>query len=89
MLFTAIEQNTGNSFYLTANRIQFLTNSDKLNISSNMADRGLMTINEIRDIWELPPVEGGDRLIARGEYYFVDPTADPSKQEQEEQENAE
>lgn len=89
MLFTAIEQNTGNSFYLTANRIQFLTNSDKLNISSNMADRGLMTINEIRDIWELPPVEGGDRLIARGEYYFVDPTADPSKQEQEEEENAE
>lgn len=89
MLFTAIEQNTGNSFYLTANRIQFLTNSDKLNISSNMADRGLMTINEIREIWELPPVEGGDRLIARGEYYFVDPTADPSKQEQEEEENAE
>lgn len=89
MLFTAIEQNTGNSFYLTANRIQFLTNSDKLNISSNMADRGLMTINEIRDIWELPPVEGGDRLIARGEYYFVDPTADPSKQEQEDEENAE
>lgn len=89
MLFTAIEQNTGNSFYLTANRIQFLTNSDKLNISSNMADRGLMTINEIRDIWELPPVEGGDRLIARGEYYFVDPTADTSKQEQEEKENAE
>lgn len=89
MLFTAIEQNTGNSFMLTANRIQFLTNSDKLNISSNMADRGLMTINEIREIWQLPPVEGGDRLIARGEYYFVDPTADPSKQEQEEEENAE
>lgn len=89
MLFTTIEQNTGNSFMLTANRIQFLTNSDKLNISSNMADRGLMTINEIREIWQLPPVEGGDRLIARGEYYFVDPTADPSKQEQEEEENAE
>lgn len=89
MLFTTIEQNTGNSFMLTANRIQFLTNVDKLNISSNMADRGLMTINEIRDIWQLPPVEGGDRLIARGEYYFIDPSADPSKEEQEEQENAE
>lgn len=89
MLFTTIEQNTGNSFMLTANRIQFLTNTDKLNISSNMADRGLMTINEIRDIWQLPPVEGGDRLIARGEYYFIDPSADPSKEEQEEQENAE
>lgn len=87
MLFTQTERNIGNAFLLTANRVQFMTNADKLNISSSMADRGLMTINEIRDIWNLPPVEGGDRLIARGEYYYMDPTADPSKQE--EQENAE
>jgi len=90
MLFTAIEQSTGNMFALTANRIQFMTNADKLNISSSMADRGLMTINEIRAIWQLPPIEGGDRLVARGEYYYMDPTADPSKQEQQEdEENAE
>jgi len=87
MLFTPVEQSTGNLFALTANRIQFMTNSEKLNISSSMADRGLMTINEIRAIWQLPPIEGGDRLVARGEYYYMDPTADPSKQE--EQENAE
>lgn len=83
MLFTQTERNIGNAFLLTANRVQFMTNADKLNISSSMADRGLMTINEIRDIWNLPPVEGGDRLIARGEYYYMDPTADPSKQEEE------
>lgn len=83
MLFTQTERNIGNAFYLTANRIQFMTNADKLNISSSMADRGLMTINEIREIWNLPPVEGGDRLIARGEYYYMDPTADPSKQEEQ------
>lgn len=87
MLFTAIEQSTGNMFALTANRIQFMTNADKLNISSSMADRGLMTINEIRAIWQLPPIEGGDRLVARGEYYYMDPTADPSKQEQQEDED--
>ena len=83
MLFTQTERNIGNSFMLTANRIQFMTNSDKLSISSSMADRGLMTVNEIREIWNLPPVEGGDRLIARGEYYYMDPTADPSKQEEQ------
>jgi hypothetical protein len=33
-----------------------------------MADRGIMSINEIRDIWNLPPVEGGDIRIMRGEY---------------------
>lgn len=88
MIFTPIEQSTGNEFMLTANRIQFMTNQDKLNVSSQMADRGLMTINECRAIWNLPSVEGGDRLIARGEYYFIDPTADPSKQEQEGEDNA-
>lgn len=74
MLFTALEQSTGNMFVLTANRIQFMTNSEKLSISSTMADRGLMTINEIREIWNLAPIEGGDRLVARGEYYFLDPS---------------
>ena len=81
MLFSALEQSTGNGFYLTANRIQFMTNSEKLNISSAMADRGLMTINEIRAIWQLAPIDGGDRLVARGEYYYMDPTSDPDKQE--------
>ena len=87
MLFTPTERNIGNSWYLTANRIQFMTNADKLNYTSQMADRGLATINALRDVWNLPPVEGGDRLIARGEYYYMDPTSDPSKQE--EQKNAE
>ena len=84
MLFTPIEQSTGNGFYLNANRVQFMTNSEKLSISSTMADRGLMTVNEIREIWNLPPIEGGDRLVARGAYYYMDPTSDPSKQEEEE-----
>ena len=80
MLFTPIEQSTGNSFSLSANRIQFMTNTDKMNVSSMAADRGIFTINEIREIWNLAPIEGGDRLVARGEYYYMDPTADPSKQ---------
>lgn len=81
MLFTPMEQATGNMFMLTANRIQFMTNNEKLNVSASMADRGLMTINEIREIWNLAPVEGGDRLIARGEYYFIDPVNDEEDEE--------
>ena len=87
MLFSPVEQTTGNFFMLTANRIQFMTNNDKLNYTSQMADRGLATINELREVWNLPPVEGGDRLIARGEYYFVDPASDPDKQEVQEDAN--
>lgn len=87
MLFTAVEQTNGNGFFLTANRVQFMTNSEKLSISSTMADRGLMTINEIREIWNLSPIEGGDRLVARGEYYFIDPN-DPNSKESEDTSNA-
>lgn len=87
MLFTPIEQSTGNIFMLTANRIQFMTNNDKLSYTSQMADRGLATINELREVWNLPPVEGGDRLIARGEYYYMNPLEDPDKQEVQENAN--
>jgi hypothetical protein len=33
-----------------------------------MMDRGLMTRNEIREIWNLPPVDGGDEMMIRAEY---------------------
>ena len=69
MLFTLREQTEGNRVTATANRMQYMSNADKLNVSAAMLDRGLMTINEIRDIWNLAPVEGGDVRMIRGEYY--------------------
>lgn len=69
MLFTAREQAQGSGVYFTANRLQYMTSADKLNVSAQMVDRGLMTLNEVREIWQLPPVEGGDVRIIRGEYY--------------------
>lgn len=69
MLFTLREQSQGNRVMLTANRLQYMTNRDKLNVSSQMLDRGVMSINDIREIWNLPPVEGGDVRIIRGEYW--------------------
>ena len=72
MTFTDTERAFGAEIIATANRLQYLSNTDKLNVSSQMADRGLMTINEIRDIWNLPPLEGGDVATIRGEYYTMD-----------------
>ena len=37
-----------------------------------MLDRGIMSINDVREIWNLPPVEDGDARIIRGEYYNAD-----------------
>lgn len=69
MLFTLREQSQGNLVMVTANRLQYLSNNDKLNVSAQMLDRGIMSINDVREIWNLPPVEGGDERIIRGEYY--------------------
>ena len=72
MLFTFREQSQGNQVMATANRLQYLSNADKLNVSSQMLDRGIMSINDVREIWNLPPVDGGDNRIIRGEYYSAD-----------------
>lgn len=73
MFFTLREQSQGNGVSVTANRLQYLSNQDKLNVSAQMADRGLMTRNEIREIWNLPPLPEplGSQLPVRGEYYNV------------------
>lgn len=73
MLFTFREQSQGNYVMATANRLQYMSNADKLAVSAQMADRGLMSRNEIREIWNLAPLppEIGDQLPVRGEYYTV------------------
>lgn len=72
MLFTFREQSQGNLVMATANRLQYMSNTDKLNVSAQLLDRGILSINDVRDIWNLPPVEGGDSRIIRGEYYNAD-----------------
>ena len=72
MLFTLRERSQGNSVMATANRLQYLSNAEKLNVSSQLLDRGIISINDAREIWNLPPVKGGDARIIRGEYYNAD-----------------
>lgn len=55
MLFTPNERSRGTRIMATANRLQYMTNQDKLNVSAQMADRGIMNRDEIREIWNLPP----------------------------------
>lgn len=69
MLFKGRETSFGAGIYFTSNRIQYMNNSDKLAVSRDLTDRGILSINEVRDIWQLPPVDGGDIHILRGEYY--------------------
>lgn len=72
MLFSLREQSEGNGVMATSNRLQYMTNADKLNVSAQLLDRGIISINDAREIWNLPPVENGDQRIIRGEYYNVE-----------------
>ena len=76
MLFSERERTYGNQIMFTANRLQYMSNNDKLRVAAQMADRGLMTRNEIREIFNLPPLPApyGDQIPARGEYYNVNET---------------
>ena len=71
MLFTLREQSQGNKVIATANRIQYMTNKDKLDVTNGFADRGMATIDELREIWNLPPLPDGkgEAIPIRGEYY--------------------
>lgn len=72
MLFTFREQSQGNEVVASSNRLQYLSNAEKLNVSTQLLDRGILTINQALDIWNLPHVENGDVRIIRGEYYNAD-----------------
>lgn len=82
MTFSNIELGFGAEFVVSANRLQYMSNADKLNVSAQMADRGIMSINEIREIWNLAPVEGGDARPVRGEYYQMNPDGTTTKENQ-------
>ena len=82
MLYTLREQSEGNKVMATANRLQYLSNQDKLNVSSQMLDRGIMSINDVREIWNLPSVDDGDRRIIRGEYYDASAKLEEDNNEQ-------
>lgn len=71
MLFTPLEQTNGALIMATANRLQYMTNKDKAETTAIFADRGLATVNELREIWNLPPLPGdlGEAIPVRGEYY--------------------
>ena len=63
----------GNQMFFTSNRLQYMSNADKLNAVMQLGDRGLATRNELREILNLEPLpeEIGNQIPARGEYYDV------------------
>ena len=91
MLFTLREQSAGNAVLLIASRLQYMTSAEKLSVSSALADRGILNRDEVRAIWNLPPLPNGEgqAYIIRGEYWNADVKINENGGTDEENENEE
>ena len=67
-IFSERERAGGSFLIANANRLQYMTTSEKVSMAQQMLDRGVMSINEARELFNYPAVEGGDVRTIRGEY---------------------
>lgn len=68
MTFSEHEISFGNYYMFTANRLQYLENNEKLNTVTQLFDRGFITHNQGLEVFNMSPVEGGDKRYIRKEY---------------------
>ena len=66
-IFTDRERGYGNEIIFEANRLQYASTTTKMNMVQ-LIDRGILTINEYREVLNLSPVDGGDVRVIRKEY---------------------
>lgn len=62
-IFTQREQAFGNSIIMEANRLQFASNTTKVNMIKELFPLGLFTVNQALEILNLPSVEDGERRV--------------------------
>lgn len=62
-IFTEREQAFGNEIIFESGRLQFTSNSTKVNLIAQLVPLGLLTINQALEILNLPGVADGDRRL--------------------------
>ena len=67
-MFSERERSNGSYLIANANRLQYMTTKQKVEMAQQMLDRGVMSINEARELFNYAPVDGGDLRTIRGEY---------------------
>ena len=63
-VFTRREQDLGNAIIYESNRMGYSSNKTKLNMVQ-LVDRGILSPNELRQMFNMVPYEGGDEYIRR------------------------
>ena len=82
-IYTDHERAFGNHVYINANRLQYMSVTEKVNMAQQLGDRGVLTINEIRELFNYDPIEDGDVAVIRGEYYTLDEKVTEPKGEED------
>ena len=67
-MFSERERALGSYLMATANRLQYMSMTAKVQMAQQMLDRGVMSINEARELFNYSPVDGGELRTIRGEY---------------------
>lgn len=75
-IFSERERAQGSFLMANANRLQYMATNSKVTLAQQMLDRGVMSINEARELFSYPPVENGDMRTIRGEYKDADAVAE-------------
>lgn len=84
MVFTERERNGGNMITFTANRLQYMNIASKISMAQQLGDRGILMIDEIRELFNYAPLPdgAGQHAPIRGEYYMVDEGRPDAKKEE-------
>jgi hypothetical protein len=73
MVYSERELNGENEILFTANRLQYMNISAKISMAQQLGDRGVLTIDEIRELFNYEPLPNGAGKYTpiRGEYKNV------------------
>lgn len=71
-LLSERERGFGNKVIFTANRLQYATLQTRMSIGGQLYDRGIITINELRELMYYEPIEEGDVRMVSLNYVKAD-----------------
>ena len=71
-IFNDREQAFGNSIMFESGRLQFCSNTTKVNLIKELLPMGILTVNQALEILNLPAIEDGDRRIQSLNYIDVE-----------------
>ena len=71
-LFTSREKDLGHKIKCYYSRVAYLSAKDKAELASLATNTGLMSINEVRELYGLSPIESGDRRLQSLNFVNVD-----------------